>query len=280
MIPMSVVAVVLFAALCHATWNAVVKSGSDTLMSSVLVAAGCGIIAGVALPFLEQPAIASWPFIAGSVAAQVVYMALLAATYRVGDMSQTYPIMRGTAPLLVALASGPLVGETLSTHQWLGVAIISGGIAAMALAAPRQRGSLAAPGFALSNAAVIASYTIIDGLGVRRSGATVAYAFWTFLLTAVPLVAWAVLRRRGTFRSYAVAHWPVAVIGGAGTLTSYSLALWAMTVAPVAVIASLREISILFATGISAFVLKERVPPLRLASVAVIMAGAIVLRGI
>lgn len=281
MIPLPVVAVVLVGALCHATWNAVVKRGADTFLSSVLVGSGCGLIAALALPFLAQPDRSSWPFIAGSVMAQIAYMGLLAAAYRAGDMSQIYPLMRGTAPLLVAIASGPVVGEALSAGRWAGVGLISAGVAAMALVRPgRETGSRAAVVFALLNAGVIAAYTVIDGIGVRRSGAPVGYAFWTFCLTAIPLITWAGWRRGRSAAVYAAEHWPVIVLGGTGTLVSYTLALWAMSVAPVAVVAALRETAILFATAISAFVLKERVGPARLVATGVILAGVAAVRAL
>lgn len=279
MTPLPVVAIVLVAALCHAGWNAIVKSGSDTFLSTVLVAAGAAVIAGAVLPFVKAPDPASWPFIAASVTAQVVYMALLAATYRTGDLSLTYPLMRGTAPLLVALASGPVIGEGLSAGRWLGVTLICAGVAGMALARPATAPrNWLAPSLALLNAAVIASYTLLDGLGVRLSHAPAAYALYTFMLDALPLLVWTALRHGRAMMAYAEENWHVAAIGGAGTLASYSIALWAMTVAPVAVIASLRETSVLFAVAISWFVLKERIAPARLAATALIAAGAAVIR--
>ena len=275
MISLDVLAVILVGAFCHAAWNAVVKRGSDTFLSAVLVGLGCGGMAAVALPFLRQPDAASWPFIAGSVLAQVLYTGLLAAAYAAGDMSHTYPLMRGAAPLMVALASGPVLAEGLSAGRWAGIGFISLGVLGMGLGGQQgARRSPTALAFALLNAGVIATYTLIDGLGVRRSGAPIAYAFWTFALTAVPLFGWALVRRRlGVAASYARTHWPVAVVGGTGTLTSYTLALWAMAVAPVAAVAALRESAILFGTAISVLVLKERVTPSRLVATLVILAG-------
>ena len=279
--PSSIVAVVLFAAFLHAVWNACVKRGSDKFLSSVLVAGGCGVIAVAVLPFLPQPVGGSWPFIAASVLAQIIYMILLAATYRAGDMSQTYPLMRGVAPLLVALVSGPFIGEALTIGRWTGVALISVGVLGMALIIPAKGPRRwAAPGLALANACVIATYTVIDGIGVRKSGAPVAYACWIFVLTAIPLVTWAAVRRRHVFWQYAWTHRSVVVVGGMGTFASYGLALWAMTRAPVVVVASLRETSILFATAISAFVLKERIVPARLASIGLIAFGAVIIQSV
>lgn len=275
----TVVLVVLFAALMHASWNAVVKSEGDKFLNTVVVVTSAGLIAAVCLPFLPAPAPESWPFLAASGVAQVIYLALVAAAYRSGDMSQAYPIMRGTAPLIVALASGPLVGEVLSLQKWIGIALICAGVLALALESRRRVGANRTTTIlALVNAVVIASYTLIDGLGVRHSGAPAAYTMWVFVLNAVPLLVWTLIMRRGELWPHFVKRTRLATIGGVGTLGSYGLALWAMTMAPVAAVAALRETSILFAVAISAFILKERVGPKRLAAVAFIAAGAAVMR--
>ncbi|NYZ13438.1 EamA family transporter [Azospirillum sp. RWY-5-1] len=275
----SVLLIVLFGAFLHAVWNAVVKADGDKLATIVMVnAAGAGIAAAV-LPFLPQPAPESWPFLAASMVAQVVYFSLVAAAYRVGDMSQVYPLMRGTAPLLVAVASGPLMGETLSLPAWAGIVLVCGGVLGMALESGRRTGgNPAAVRFALVNALAIASYTLIDGIGVRLSGAPAAYTLWLAIITALPLLAWMRLRHPGRLWRGTRGRWHLGLLGGAGTLGSYGLALWAMTMAPVAVVAVLRESSILFATAISALVLKERIGPARLAATALIAAGAAVIR--
>ena len=272
----AVFAIVLFSAMLHAAWNAIVKSAGDKLLTTVLVTAGAALLAAFALPLLAPPAPASWPFIAASVALQVVYFALLAAAYHRADMSLAYPLMRGTAPLLVALASAWWVGEHLSAWGWAGVGVISAGILGMAAAA--RGGTRSGLGLALINAAVIAAYTLVDGLGVRRSGAPAAYTAWVFLFTGLVLLAWALAARRGEFIRHLASHGHLGLLAGAGTLVAYGLALWAMTSAPVATVAALRETSILFGTAIAALVLKERVGAIRLAAACVIAAGAALLR--
>jgi drug/metabolite transporter (DMT)-like permease len=131
---------------------------------------------------------------------------------------------------------------------------------------------------AFLNAGVIAGYTLIDGIGVRRSGAPAAYTLWIFLLGGLPLAAWAIAARRDSIVPYARRNWHFGLIGGAGTLASYGLALWAMTLAPIAVVAALRETSILFGTIISGLVLKEQVGFTRAAAACIIALGAAVLR--
>jgi drug/metabolite transporter (DMT)-like permease len=277
-----VVAVVLFAALLHASWNAVVKSGKDTFLTTVLVSVGAALISLAVLPFVNTPAPASWPYLAASAVAQLAYYSLLAAAYKAADMSHAYPLMRGSAPLIVALASWPLIGERLSAMQMGAVGCICAGIlglyvAARTPAAP-SKSTGRATAFALGNACVIASYTLIDGLGVRLSGAPAAYTMWIFVLNGAGLLLWTLLRRRAGLLAYAKTQWHLAAFGGFGTLASYGLALWAMTQAPVAAIAALRETSILFAIAIAALFLREKISPRRYLAIALIAAGAVLMR--
>ncbi|WP_242171222.1 MULTISPECIES: EamA family transporter [unclassified Pseudomonas] len=271
-----VFAIILLGAALHATWNAVVKGGADKLLTTCMIASVASLIALVAIPFLALPAPESWPFIGASVILQVLYFVLVAATYRIADMSQTYPIMRGTAPLLVATVSVLVLSESLSAFAWLGIAVISLGILSMAIApstGPRKGLALA-----LINAGVIAGYTLIDGLGVRKSGAPVAYTLWIFLLTGIPLAAWALAARRRVFVDYVAGNWHLGIVGGVGTIASYGLALWAMTAAPIATVSALRETSILFGVVISTWVLKEHITRVRIIAACVIAAGAMLLR--
>jgi drug/metabolite transporter (DMT)-like permease len=219
----------------HASWNAVVKSGPDKVMDTVLVTASSAFLAGLALPFLPSPAPASWAYAAASVVMHVLYFSLVAAAYRVGDMSFAYPLMRGTAPLIVAVLSAVLVGERLSPGAWAGVLLICGGVLGLTLAYRRPEGSIMRPTLlALSNAGVIAGYTFVDGVGVRLSGQAASYTLWVLLLTAFPIVGWAVARRVRDLRKQLAARWRLGLFGGGCTLGSYVLALWAMTKAPIA----------------------------------------------
>lgn len=273
---LTVFLIVLSTAALHAGWNAIVKGSGDKTASAVAICVAAAVMAAGALPLVAQPARASWPFIAGSVCLQTVYYMLVAAAYARVDMSQAYPVMRGGAPLIVAVLAGFVFNEVLPPLGWLGVLLISGGIAGIAFLG--RGGSRIGLAFALGNALVIATYTLCDGFGVRQSGAPVGYTLWIFLLTAPPVVAWAAWRRGAALISQLARHWRVGIIGGIGTMVSYGAALWAMTLAPVAMVAALRETSILFATAISAFVLGERVGPGRTAAVITVALGAALLR--
>lgn len=273
----TVFAAVLLGAALHATWNSVIKGGADKLLTTVLVATASGLIGIAVLPFLPLPAKAAWPFIATSAVVQVLYFALVAGAYRATDMSQAYPLMRGLAPVLVAAFGVLFLHEHLAPVAWVGVGLISLGVFGMALAF-RGRGSRKGTLLAVGNAGVIATYTLVDGAGVRVSGAPVAYAMWLFLLNAIPLLLWALVARRRALIAAARRDWRLGLVGGVGNLGSYGLALWAMTHAPVAMVAALRETSILFGMAIAGLVLGERIGPARIACALVIVAGAASLR--
>ena len=238
------VAIVLFAALLHALWNAPAEEQRRQAAHHRDAHRGGGLMAAVVLPFAagtvaRQLAVRG----AGSSCAEVVYFVLLAAAYRSGDMSHAYPIMRGTAPLIVAGASASLIGERAVGGRMArrGADLLRG--AGLALhggvrgAAPHVDRRWRWP-----TRCTIATYTLIDGLGVRRSHAPAAYTLWMYVLTGGVTVAWALLRQPAANSAtiFAAGH-ARGRGGGAGMISSYGLALWAMTVAPVALVAALRE---------------------------------------
>ena len=270
--PLTIFLLVLVAAALHACWNAIVKRGPDKFLGTVLVTGSAALLSSAALPFLAVPAPESWPWLAISVLLQVSYYALVARCYQHADMSLAYPLMRGSAPILVAMA-GAVMGERLPVPAWIGIVLVSTGILCMAVGSRSGR-----IGLPMLTAAMIATYTVVDAHGARLSGNAVVYTLWLFLLSGLPLTAWAVLRRRGELLAYTRRHWPLGVVGGVGTTVSYAIALWAMTRAPVAMVAALRETSILFALLISVLVLGERVPRIRWLAAALIVGGAAVLR--
>ncbi len=264
---------VLFAGFLHASWNAVVKRGSDTLLTTILVTGTAALIAAICLPFARPPDPRSWPWLAASTVLQAGYYVLVARTYQRTDMSAAYPVMRGCAPIVVAVLAALLWGESLPVAAWLAIALICAGILSMAHGLVRRQ-----LGLPLTNAGVIATYTLVDAWGARQSGSPVAYTLWLFLLSGLPLPLWALWRRRPQLLAYARSNWQYGLVGGVGTLSAYGLALWAMTQAPVAMVSALRETSIVFAMMISAWVLRERVPRRRWMAAGLIVSGVAILR--
>jgi drug/metabolite transporter (DMT)-like permease len=279
-VPASIVAIVLLAALLHAAWNLLVRAGADRALDALLVAVAASVVSAVAAAFLPAPARASWPFLAASAALHSVYFALLAQAYREGDFGPSYTLMRGLAPVLVAVAGvAGAAAEPLASSTVLGALLVGAGVVAMALLA-RAPGALPrrALGFVLANAAVIAAYTLVDGAGVRRAGHAVAYTAWVFVLDAFPLAALALATRGRAVLEHARRHWLRGVAGGGFTLAAYALALWAMTRAPIAGVAALRETSVVFATALATWRLREPFGAGRLAAAALVALGVALLR--
>lgn len=274
---LDVIVLVLFGALLHATWNAIIKAGTDKSLDAALVSAGGAVVALPLLPFLPLPASAAWPFIGISAILQFAYFQLVAAAYRAGDIGLVYPLMRGVAPLIIVSTSSFILKETLSGGALIGTMTICAGILTLAFEA--RKGSRRAILLALANAVVIATYTYVDGIGARTSGNSISYTLWMSLLPPILLFTWAVSQRGiNAVAAHVRYNWWRGLIGGGGSIVSYGLALWAMTKAPVAMVAALRETSILFALVISVVVLKERSSIWRYVAGAIIAAGVLVLR--
>lgn len=274
---LDVIALVLFGALLHATWNAIIKAGTDKSLDAALVSAGGAVAALPLLPFLPLPASSAWPFIGASAILQFAYFQLVAAAYRAGDIGLVYPLMRGVAPLIIVSTSSFILKETLSGGALIGTMTICAGILTLAFEA--RKGSRRAILLALANAIVIATYTYVDGIGARISGNSISYTLWMSLLPPVLLFTWAISQRGiNAVAAHIRYNWWRGLIGGGGSIISYGIALWAMTKAPVAMVAALRETSILFALVISVLVLKERSSIWRYVAGAIIAAGVLVLR--
>jgi drug/metabolite transporter (DMT)-like permease len=272
---------VLLGAACHASWNALVKSGSDPFLDTVSVATCLAAVTATMLVFLPMPLPleASWLCLVGSVVIHLAYYAFLVLAYREGDLSLVYPIMRGTAPAFTAILAAMLLGEQPSWGGWTGVFLVSGGVLLLAAESPQAKTVRFAPvGFALLNAGVIVGYTLVDGLGARLSGNAFSYTGWMLLLTGVLIFVISCAFRGRQVAHHVLAQWKKWTVGGGLTFASYSLALWAMTKAPIAPVAALRETSIVFSAVLAVFVLKERLTTLRCVSIAIVTAGAIAIK--
>ncbi len=274
----SVLLLVLAAAALHAGWNTAVKAAGLPGVATARLCVGGIVIAVFALPFLPWPAAGAWPFLAASVAVHVVYFRLTAAAYETVDLSLAYPMMRGGGILVTAALAPLLFTDAL---PWLGLGGI--GIVGLALVGLALGGGrMTRRGFAVvgANALVIGAYSLIDGMGVRASGAPLAYTILVFSLGAAGNLS-LIGATRGIDALRALINrrdLALAIAGGASAIGSYALVLTAMTLAPVALIAALRETSMIFATGFAAFLLHENVGRRRAAAALALAAGAVAIK--
>jgi len=270
---------VLAAGFLHAGWNALLKSspGGDTMLDTANVVAGGSMCALAAVLFVPLPGTAAWPYIAASTLIHFGYNLTLARAYRSGDLSFAYPLMRGAAPLIVALLGAVLLRELPSAPVALGIMFISLGIVSIAFVQQRKH----APGatyWALGNAVLIASYTLVDATGARASGNAASYVAWLLLIEGLPFVAWVAVRRGEVALRYLRRNAARGLIGGACSLAAYGIVLWAMTRAPVAAVAALRETSVLFAALMGTLWLKEGFGPRRLLGALSVVLGIAALK--
>ena len=268
---------VLLAALLHAAWNAVVKGGDDKLAGMAGMAVGHAVPGLLAAAILPLPAPESWPWIGVSVALHFGYQWFLVHAYRLGDLSQVYPLARGSAPILVALVSVTLLGATLSGLEVLAIGLVAAGIASIGLARV-GRADPRAVGAALATGVFIAAYSLVDGVGARLSGSPVAFFGWIAALGALPFGLYAEWTRPGLVRRLPRVAPAAFFFGGWASFAAYAIVVWAFTQAPIALVTALRETSIVFALLIGAFALRERVDLARVAACFVTLAGAALMR--
>jgi drug/metabolite transporter (DMT)-like permease len=278
----AVFAAVLFAAACHAGWNAGIKRTLDPLATTVLIAIGAALVALPGLPFAGWPAPASWPWLIASIVIHRFYFAGLIESYSAGDMGQVYPIARGAAPLLTATITTLFVGERLGLFGWGGVVLLAAGVLLLSLRGGRDLVGFdrRAVGFALFTAVTVCAYSVVDGVGARLAGEgrAAAYSLVLFVGIAPVVVIYALARRGVAVLPAMVPFWKTGLGGGALAVVSYSIAIWAMTKAPIAIVAALRETSVLFGALIAVTVLKEPLRPARIGAAAMIVGGLALLR--
>ena len=276
--PLEVTLAVLGAALAHAIWNAMIKSSRDVLLDMTLVVLFAGVVTAPFMLAVEVPVAAAWPYIIASMVLHLGYYVALVGAYRAGDLSHGYPIMRGIAPLIVSVSALAWLGEAPTPTVWAGVLLICGGVLSLGFAGFRWAESRVSLGWALTNAVIIASYTLVDAAGVRAAGRAESYVVWLFTLDALPFTLLILWLKKKELTSYTRQFWLRGLVGGALSAGAYGVVLWAMTRAPVAAVAALRETSVIFAALIGAWLLKEGHIARRVAGAITVAAGVIALK--
>lgn len=274
----SLTVVVLLAALMHAVWNALVKSSSDRLIELTALNLAAGAVALMLLPFVGLPGSESVPFLLGTTLVHAAYYALLLLSYARGGLSLVYPVARGSSPIFVASVSGIVLGESLGTMQWLGVALITASIVSLTFSGGLRALSSRAVLFSLATGVSIATYTLIDGAGARLSTSASSYIACLFVLNAFPMLVASLLMRRGVALERFRAQWRTAALGGVLSFVAYALVIWAMTRGTIALVSALRETSVVLAAIIGATFLHEPFGRWRVVASIGVAVGIIALR--
>jgi drug/metabolite transporter (DMT)-like permease len=273
-LPLAVALAVLASAVLHASWNALAKSVPDQVVSFVGIGLGSSGVAILVALVAPAPAAASWPYLAASLTVHVGYQAMLLNSYRTGDLSQAYPVARGSAPVLVALLAIPAVGEGLDGAQILGVVVVAGGLVGLADLRRLRESRSPALTFAFATALCIATYSILDGVGVRHSGTPVGYVSWLMAAEGLPIPLYALAFHRDRLAATGPAVWARTALGGMMSLVAYGIVVWAQDRAALAAVSALRETGVLVAVIIGALALKEPLGRRRLLAALLVAAGA------
>lgn len=272
-----VLGVVLGTAFLHAAWNTAAKSVGDRWVSSLLIGVANFVTGLVGVLLFDVPVAACWPFIVASAIAQSCYLLLLTTAYSYGDMSRLYPVARGLSPLIVTVVSVGFLGESLSRPALLGVIIICTAITLLAFARglPRRGQGV---GLALATGAAIATYTLIDGVGVRLSTSALGYASWLFLLQGPLVVAFCWWRGGPHLSNRVRANLLKGLGGGVLSVVAYTIVVWAQVRAPLSLVSALRETSVLWAALAGRVFLHEQLNRKEVAAVVLAALGAATLQ--
>ena len=274
----AVVALVLFAGVLHAAWNAIASAIADKTLAFALIGGAQAVIAIVALPIVGLPASGAVAFAAVSAVIHVAYTAALLQSYRLGEFGRTYPLARGTAPLLVGAGAWVIVGEHLTALQIVGTCTIAGALTGIVFAGGRlPRAEWPATVAALLTGVTIAAYTVVDGLGVRHAHNPAGYLALLFVLQEPAILAIASYRLRGRFRRRMVRDVPAGLGAGAISVLAYGIVVWAQTRGPLALVSALRETSVISAALIAALLFKEPFARRRLLPSVAVAAGIVLI---
>ena len=276
----SVIAAVLASAAMHAGWNSLVKSGLDRVSVILLLSLAQGLLSLALLWLVPIPAMAAWPWLLASAFVHTGYKLFLIRAYAHGDLSQIYPLARGSAPLIVATFSALVLGEKLSLTGTFAVVAIGLGVALMSLKGGGELGRLPAKAlfYVAGTAVCTAGYTIVDGIGARLSGTASGFTLWMFVLDTMLMLTFALATRGGKAITRLAPEWRNGLSAGALSLGGYWIAIWAFTVAPIALVAALRETSVLFVMLIAVSLLGERPGAWRWLAAALIVGGIALMR--
>lgn len=271
--------VVMAAAVLHAVWNALVKDSGDKFVAMTSMILGQAPLAALSLLFVPSPAIASLPYLFAGIALHVCYQNFLSLSYRVGDLTQVYPIARGVAPLLVAAISVLFLKVEFSRGEMLGILVIGAGIMSLALVrhSDGKRNGTATV-LALITGGFIAAYSLVDGTGARIAGTAVGFYGWLALGSTVLYTSIMWFWRPGTVQTAWATRKRIGLLAGSASYVAFALVIWAFTQAPIALVTALRETSIIFALLIGVFVLKEKLDLLKVCSTMMTVAGAVILK--
>ncbi len=274
-----IIGLVLLAALLHAGWNAMAKSGGTPQYSIASYRLVNAIWCLPLLFFFPLPLAASWPMLLASTIIHTAYYYTLSKSYRSGDLSQVYPLFRGLAPVLVVLGAALMANEYLAAGAMLGIGLVSAGLISITFAGGAL-GKIPGPAlrWGLATSVFIGAYTVADGMGVRAAGNPFSYILWLFIFEPIPIGLWLLATDRAGWFGYMRAKPGKIAAGALAAATAYAMVIYAMSVAPMAMVSSLRETSVIFAALIGTLMFREPFGRQRIIAAILVCLGVVLIK--
>lgn len=273
-------ALVLLSAFMHASWNALIKTNTSRFVGIATQAGFVGVMSLALIPFFPLPSGHVWWIIIASGLVHVSYNMMLALAYQDGDFSYVYPIARGVCPIIITFVSVFVLEENVSSGEIIAIMLIVLGISSLVLRGGHKIiDSYKTTIIALLTGVLIASYSLIDGIGARQSGNHSSYLVWMFLVTAIFSIPFMIKGKKELITS--AKENPIVIfkifLGALLSLVGYWIVVWAMSQSPLAPISALREVSIIIAAIIGTLILKEGFGTTRILSSILVAAGVILM---
>jgi len=269
----------LFSAITVALANFSTKVGGDVLTARMVLSIGMGLCVLPFLPFVPAPPLALWPSLIFAIGVHWIYQTGLVRALHRGDLSRVFPLMRGSAPILVALLAMPILGETLEPLGWAGLVLAS--LAVISFAWP-EKGFRSAAQIKTDRSALfwagitalgIGAYSVVDASVIRQMPSPYTFIVYLFALDWIGITIVTVFVRRGVLWQHVRPQLKPALLGSlAGTL-SYAAALYAFTLTDAAIVTALRETSVVWAALMGAIWLKEGFGGRRIIAACVLVLG-------
>ncbi len=273
----SIFFLIFFAAFLHAIWNLLLKSIPDSLVAMAMMNLFQSIIFIPIIFFIPLPSGITWYFILGSVILHNIYFISLGSSYNKNDLTLIYPIARGCAPVFVMIFSLILLKEKISTEGIIGILLVSFALLILTAEHYKKKFNFYVFRISIFIALIISIYTLFDSLGVRSTENSFVYIAWIFFLEGWVTFAYVYFLKKNKFYSLNSKEFLFICIGSVLSFSAYAIILWSYKYLPAGYVSSLRESSIIIATILGIFFLKEKVSKFRVSSACIFFIGVVLI---
>ena len=279
MMDTNVFLIILLATVMHAVWNGMVKKHPDKVVAVSGIVFGHVPASIIAIILLPAPSTDCIPYIIASSLIHQGYNWYLLSSYKIGDLTQVYPIARGFGPLVATIISILILGLVLDNLIILSICLICLGIMILGIFNQPSKKNLKIIQYSLFTGFFIGLYSLVDGYGARVSLSAITYMSWSFILIAFlfPIVL-KIKKQENIFKNVMSRGKQIFWVGGTLSYIIYIIVVWGFTKAPIPMVGALRETSIFFSIFIGYFFLKEKITLKKIFTIILILVGVVGLK--